>query len=306
MESSVKRIPWLDVAKGITIILMVAGHSSLPNIIQAWIFSFHMPLFFIISGMTTKWDSIDFVSFSLKKLVSLGRPFIIYSALCAFIIYTLHLGELSFARGWGDFALWFVPVLFFALIMGKLFFLCDKISKIILIIVFPLISGLLCFYHISLPWNLSVVPYASLFVIAGGLAKGNIAKLDWINWWLLITFFSLTILISHFFTLDMSRNQCLPIIPLTIGAISGTLFICGISKYTDKYFHRVSHLLQSVGRETFIILSFSQVFIMSMNKYFVMNPVIKYLLLIVALIAGKYIKDIVVARYKSITNHSRS
>lgn len=305
MRSSGNRIPWVDVAKGITIILMVVGHSSLPNIIQSWIFSFHMPLFFILSGVTTKWDATDWVYFFLKKLVSLGRPFIIYSTTCVLIIYSLHLGDLSFAKGWGDFALWFVPVLLFALIIGKLVLSCNESLKIFLTILLPFISGLLSFHHISLPWNMAAVPYASFFVIIGGLAKGSVAKLDWINWWLLIVFLALTILISHFFTLDMSRNQCLPIIPLTIGAVSGTLFICGISRYIDRYFIRVSQILQSVGRETFIILAFSQVFIMSMNKYFVINPIIKYFLLIAALVVVKYIKDFIIDIYKSLTNHRR-
>ncbi len=48
-----KRIDWIDIAKGIGIILVIIGHtakfgSTLRNII----FSFHMPLFFILSGFT--------------------------------------------------------------------------------------------------------------------------------------------------------------------------------------------------------------------------------------------------------------
>lgn len=45
---------WADIAKGIAIILMVLGHSSLPAVIQNWIYSFHMPFFFFISGVLTK------------------------------------------------------------------------------------------------------------------------------------------------------------------------------------------------------------------------------------------------------------
>lgn len=46
-----KRFDWVDIAKGIAILLMILGHSSLPNMIQNWIYSFHMPFFFFISGV---------------------------------------------------------------------------------------------------------------------------------------------------------------------------------------------------------------------------------------------------------------
>lgn len=50
-----KRIEWVDIAKGITILLVIIGH-SVDGILRAAIFSFHMPLFFILSGLTTKYS----------------------------------------------------------------------------------------------------------------------------------------------------------------------------------------------------------------------------------------------------------
>lgn len=61
-ESSSKRLPWLDIARGIGIILVVIGHigegiinSGIPyprwiQLIVGTIYTFHMPLFFWISG----------------------------------------------------------------------------------------------------------------------------------------------------------------------------------------------------------------------------------------------------------------
>ena len=37
-----KRLDWVDIAKGIAIILMVAGHTSIPELLSKWIWSFHM------------------------------------------------------------------------------------------------------------------------------------------------------------------------------------------------------------------------------------------------------------------------
>lgn len=51
----IKRIEWIDCAKGIAMFLVILGHtvssdwSSIEKLIRAVIFSFHMPLFFILS-----------------------------------------------------------------------------------------------------------------------------------------------------------------------------------------------------------------------------------------------------------------
>lgn len=46
------RIDWVDISKGLGIILVIIGHCVyLGGLIHNWIFSFHMPLFFILSGI---------------------------------------------------------------------------------------------------------------------------------------------------------------------------------------------------------------------------------------------------------------
>lgn len=48
-----KRIEWIDIAKAIAILLMIAGHTfSYGSYVRNIIFSFHMPLFLILSGYT--------------------------------------------------------------------------------------------------------------------------------------------------------------------------------------------------------------------------------------------------------------
>lgn len=54
-----ERIDWVDAAKGIGILLVIIGHSVSFSPIRGAIFSFHMPLFFICSGITFRFsDSI--------------------------------------------------------------------------------------------------------------------------------------------------------------------------------------------------------------------------------------------------------
>lgn len=49
IKRSKKRLDWVDIAKGIAIILMVIGHEVENRSVYALIFSFHMPLFFIFA-----------------------------------------------------------------------------------------------------------------------------------------------------------------------------------------------------------------------------------------------------------------
>ena len=41
---------YISIAKAIGIILMVAGHSGCPALINNFLYLFHMPLFFVCSG----------------------------------------------------------------------------------------------------------------------------------------------------------------------------------------------------------------------------------------------------------------
>lgn len=41
-----KRNQWVDIAKGIAIILMVLGHTAIPDSLSRFIYSFHMPFFY--------------------------------------------------------------------------------------------------------------------------------------------------------------------------------------------------------------------------------------------------------------------
>lgn len=82
---------WLDVVKGITIILVVVGHvigiyeldtMALPFMaIRTFIYSFHMPLFMFISGILFSSSlSKDYRTTAISKLLTYGIPYIVFSA----------------------------------------------------------------------------------------------------------------------------------------------------------------------------------------------------------------------------------
>ena len=81
-KTNTKRIDSIDIAKGITILLMVIGHCHLQpdfKYLYLWIFSFHMPLFFFLSGYFFRPRSNkELIKSDLNKLV---KPYILTSAL---------------------------------------------------------------------------------------------------------------------------------------------------------------------------------------------------------------------------------
>lgn len=94
MESS-KRLKYLDIAKGIAIILVVLGHcfpenifggedyiDKIGRIIYDFIYSFHMPIFFYIAGFLfyNSWKSHNNVTMK-KKAKRLLIPYITFSTI---------------------------------------------------------------------------------------------------------------------------------------------------------------------------------------------------------------------------------
>ena len=125
-----KRFDYLDAAKGIGILLTVLGHVGFDgDRMLFFIFSFHMPLFFIVSGMLSATGPKRAFKETLKrKALSLIVPYAIFSVL-GIVIYFVMNGLNFFSKDGltmlrsmafesvtlkGLFVLWFFPVMFFA------------------------------------------------------------------------------------------------------------------------------------------------------------------------------------------------
>lgn len=52
--SGKKRIEWVDVVKGMAVPLIILGHTAQSQTLITYIYSFHMPLFFLLSGYTSR------------------------------------------------------------------------------------------------------------------------------------------------------------------------------------------------------------------------------------------------------------
>ena len=103
-----KRLGWIDIAKGIGIMLVVLGHTIVPglrekydvaNFLWTFIYSFHMPLFFFLSGYLFEHGLkryADKKRFLLSKARKLLLPYLFFSVFAyVFIALALKVSKLA-------------------------------------------------------------------------------------------------------------------------------------------------------------------------------------------------------------------
>ena len=90
----------VNVAKGLAIILMVLGDASFLKYGVRFIYMFHMPLFFFLSGYCFK-DSYlkDFKTYTVKRVKGAYLPFVLWS--CIFLLlhnffFNFHIYDLEY------------------------------------------------------------------------------------------------------------------------------------------------------------------------------------------------------------------
>ena len=263
------RTTWIDISKGIGIILVIIGHTSIPNFLTILIFSFHMPLFFVISGfLFNKKKYLDnFSNFIYKKSSTLLWPFYTFSLLTILINYTNssliinneNLTNLILGNDSLNTPLWFLTALFS---VELLFFIALKYFKnsnyllvIGLIITIGFINSI--FFKLSFFFNLHIAFIALLFFTIGWLLK----KYDYIRFIneisiKYILFISLLMIFIVFSNerIDMYSMTFGNIIYFIIGSILGSILIIFISlKVSNKHF--ISQFLSFFGKHSLPLLA---------------------------------------------------
>ena len=111
---NMSRIQSIDNAKGIGIILVVIGHSvDVFSAIGVSISSFHMPLFFILSGFLFNENNNSLKDFVYKRTRQLLIPFVAFSIIIAFVqSILLPSYSLLELKEKAPCALWFIGILY--------------------------------------------------------------------------------------------------------------------------------------------------------------------------------------------------
>lgn len=256
MDEVKERIKWIDVAKGIGIILVVIGHISRNEYLNYFIYSFHMPLFFMLSGYLYK-EKEYFVE---RKVKSILIPYFIFSFLSFLYWYIIERNlrqqannpidvfiNILLARGGEEnyifnAVMWFLPCLFMVELVFYL--LQTKIrgkNKQLIILLIMIICGILGFIYprittLRLPFCIDTMLTAIVFYYMGYKLKNKInfiqknikdrKKLTVI----ILGLFVMTIILAMIERgINLNNLKYDSFILLYLTAIIGTSFICMLS-----------------------------------------------------------------------------
>ncbi|MCQ2546182.1 MAG: acyltransferase family protein [Clostridia bacterium] len=207
MRNSIEnnRLDWLDVLKCIVMFAVICGHAATgdtPDTLRYYIYAFHIPLFFMISGMTfylqTEKHDMSIGGMFLNKCRTLLWPYLIFNLLVipVWIVYfklfdpgagsvSGLLVAIAYSNPtWSSLpisASWFLTTLFLSLMV---FYIIIRICrrKLLPIFIVSLILGIIGYVisrtdlNLLYPWHISTVPVAVMFLMFGYVFM---KKKDW-------------------------------------------------------------------------------------------------------------------------------
>ncbi|EEQ1658904.1 acyltransferase family protein [Escherichia coli] len=276
-----KRLGYIDAVKGFGIILVVYAHiiSGLSSYV---IYLFHMPLFFIVSGILFK-EPNDKNKFIVGKVKSLIVPYFSYSILL-FVVFSsynimrdgydskLMIKQLikmvyggQVMTGWfGVF--WFIPVMFFTLIVLMLISEKLRVAKDKWLLAFIL---LMCSYVLSwlvkfpIPLNANVVLYAVPLAMVGLFYKEcNVRLLFFIVVSIVLLF--IAIAYQKIFMFDMKTSLYgVPFVSFIINIVFSVVVIELFKRLDGNYIKP----LEIIGKASLTIMFVHQMFHFILAEY---------------------------------------
>lgn len=274
-----QRIEWIDIAKGLGMILVIMGHSYVPEYFNEYLLSFHMPLFFLISGyLFYSKKNQKICEFIQNKARTLLIPYFVFSFAsyiewaivekCVIgkfedISYIKPFVGIFYSNNVNDFmifngVLWFITCLF---VVEVMYFILNKYintnkGKIKTLVLFALLGYLDSLYMpIRLPWGVDLALTGIAFYGLGNLLKGCIDRMFGIKLMnkliLIIAGLIISIVFSHLNdVVYMYENQYGNFFAFYFSALSGILTVVLISMTIKK-----SKILSYIGKNTVIILA---------------------------------------------------
>lgn len=271
MNIKLERNKTIDVLKGIGILLVMLGHQNLA--IGHFIYSFHMPLFFIISGYLYKKKNVK--ESVIKDFQSLIIPYFIG---CVFVVsqdvsFAFAKHDISyitnsvFAILWGCGytsdevlfgnmpsigAIWFLLALFWCKNMYNIIEIkvVSTQQKLILVLFITVMAIVIEKYLIKLPFSLLPGLSALQFFMVGTLWKNK--HVSYPTMFILVICWFISFFYSHVYLVSCDYG----LYPIDIlGACGGTLCFYKIAKYISKIRWLVNIFIW-LGMNTLSILCF--------------------------------------------------
>ncbi|MCX7755372.1 MAG: acyltransferase family protein [Anaerolineales bacterium] len=285
------RLPYIDIAKGIGILLVALAHNgtaAYAPFLHHWIYSFHMPLFFFLSGLFFK-PELSLPELLRRRFDSLLKPFF-------FGIFLIYFGAVFFDTmgipvAWGRIlkamygngyyldwvAMWFLPALFTVNLLAFLFYrVLGRTENHWLR--WGALTGVLALgawtadwftpFQVNLlgrtlslnglPWSLDLALLAGFYFLLGREVFQH-APREWFGSpVLLVGAGALNLILNLLFpqTMDFNtRSYDMPVV-FTLEAVSGILFVLAFSRQLERAPAWLGGFFSYMGRISVLILIF--------------------------------------------------
>lgn len=268
-----QRISYIDSARALLIVLVALGHvlqyanpryAILPyTLAQEFIYSFHMPAFFMLSGMLSdaeKWRKRRFSDFLKSRLRTLVIPYVFFELLAViwkhFVLRSLSLRDglyLMLTLRCNVGAYWFLPALLLASLFYWFYVRCH--GKYVWLPAIAISFGAPCILPEGHIWNLLFRGLLGFgFMVIGALLK---EPLTHSGVWKCIAAFLLTA-VSAALSLKLNLGndfyscvlRCPPL--FLFSGVCGTYFILGLAQCMDRKW------LAHIGQNTLVIMGTHQ------------------------------------------------
>lgn len=195
--SNTNRVLWIDRCKGIGILLVLLGHTLRTDLSLVYIYGFHMPLFFFLSGLVCNEKKYNWNTFLRSRFNTLIIPYVVFYLLTwlywLFVERSFRpielewweplLGMLYGAQWHGlmdhNGILWFLPCLFMTEVLFYAVSRLDKKRKQALIVAALAGVGLMIKSNLPLCLNIAMVTLQFFWVgnvLGGRLLKKSVPK----------------------------------------------------------------------------------------------------------------------------------
>ena len=338
IQKSQKRIGYVDLYRGIGIILMIMAHIGFGSLFDYYIHAFHMPMFFFVSGFFYKSDSPD--KFFKQKIKTLIIPYVFYTfiiyigwkVICgnpddSLIIIFLYMNSTPFVAA----ALWFLTALFIANVIYWLIQTLFNSDIYISIVAFLIaLCGNIIQYFFAKP---------SIFAFDAGLVGVGIMHLGFLcrnrrtrviekimnlNWnEIIIAFVLLSALIFINSKVNMREGKY-GIIPLFWINSAGMCIILwntarklietwNKNNLKNRAIDYLYSVIMNIGRRSLVFLCLNQVMIVVAFRYFpievssnsvtiLIHNIVMLFLVLVALYLIAILREIVLKKISNIIN----
>ena len=259
-----KNIKFIDIAKGMGIILVVCSHASYP--LMSWASLFYIPVFFVLSGYCTN-RPIRL----MDKLWKLIIPYILFTTIAFVFSQSFSISDILgalYAR-WslypynkdhnvlflqsGNGPLWFLPSMFTSFCMFKIIQESKFQHKTpIFFSLYIIISYALSFLPILLPWSWDTAFLFALFLFEGVLIrKYNILEKITINH-IIILIIIYALFRYYTWSVNLSiRYYGRSIFLLFTGASGGSFLLLILANKIEDL--KISYIFTKIGRNSLSI-----------------------------------------------------